>query len=97
MTNDTHAKICNRCLNHISTFGLPCLNLLKLICKQFNESSSLIYFEDYGYNQTIKYLEQKGYVITTECGRVAFVAFPNIRDKQAYNEDRIYCWCKRGN
>jgi len=96
---ETYTPICPKCAETVASYGHPCMALLRDVCSYHLLSKSLNYSENhvttlYQIKSTIKFMESKNYLLTTEIDlhRIAIV----INQKHGgwdYINQR-FCWCK---
>lgn len=88
-------NICKECLLELTSYGELCSNLfLNLILQSewmLNGNESMTYLELGHEGVVMRFLEKKGYVITTECGNEFINAIPNMT-RCFINEIGVCCW-----
>jgi hypothetical protein len=89
-------KLCFDCQNRFYNYGYMCSEVIDMIYKSHLCSINTMYhdfLEDKGFLSTIKFLERKGYLISTECeGGFCYVKLNDA--KFIYNQDtQVICWC----
>ncbi len=84
-------SICSTCAFRIDNFGFPASCMVKDACHNFIQSREY-YLLDSPYG-TLSYLENKGYLISTEINQDLVSVIPNLKTGKL-KESNEFCWCK---
>ena len=87
------SPVCSACSNKIASLGHPCSSLMELAIDLYLESIPFTY-KDGDENERIfkiplDYLEQKGFVLSTEIGEGWVQIVPNLSKCR----NKRMCWC----
>ncbi len=87
--------ICEDCEERLLNMGEPVLCVCERVCQDYADRGVTVLFDDYDGDicTVVKFLETKGYLISSEVAVNEVAIFPN-KNTSYFNEDtRKFCWC----
>jgi hypothetical protein len=91
--------ICQHCAFKIDVYGFPCLVLMDLICAYYLNNIPFTFNSENDYEiifkQPNKFLEKKGFLVSTEINDKDIQVLPNMRKCHLDRHTGRFCWCNR--
>jgi hypothetical protein len=91
-----NAPICLRCMESIKSYGMLCAIVMEKICFNFCRGKVSIFEEldEKKLRPVIKFLEMKGFLVTTDVQEDIILVRPLILTTILTDEDwDLFCWC----
>ena len=96
MNESGNVCMCEDCRSRFFNYGYMCSDVMNIIIATHFAQVLTVYndfFEDKGFLSTIKFLERKGYLISTEV-ETGFCGVRLNDKKYVFDEDNVtICWC----
>src|SRR5690606_32507972 len=96
MLEDNEISMCEECETRFYDYGFICLPVMQVITEKYFSDMSVIYddfFHDRGFLSSVKFLERKGFLVSTEIENRACVVKLNKSTFSFNNELNTVCWC----
>jgi hypothetical protein len=95
-------QICECCHDIVSNYSYECCALLEIACDAYSLGKFFAVLDVRSFSdenkslfKALRFLERKGYLISTEMSEKILVVVPNVT-KALFHED-VICWCRVGN
>lgn len=97
--DDCNLRVCAECFKTVEGYGSPCVAIMDMCVDYYWKCQCLTYRESYQENcsetvQVAKFLESKGYIVTTETSSEFVAIIPNFTCGYWDKNMSIFCWGK---
>lgn len=95
MRKPCYRALCPHCIKRVTAYGYPAIWMLAKVCESFADGYLTIYENPAfrKYNPIVRWLERRGYFISTEIELNMIAIVPNTTTGIYYDLFGYYCWC----
>jgi len=94
---DSDEVVCKYCQEDLEEFGFICFEILETVCQNYIDGEESFYCDSEfrsSITKTIRFLEHKGYVLTTEAENGLVEITPWNYCGDFYDDEELFCWCE---
>jgi hypothetical protein len=93
MIKNNSVLICRHCITKLADFGSHCTFIVENACINHFGKMPLLITQEHELSECIKFLELKGYIVTTESDQYDLFIAPNTI--KFNKKQKGYCWCDK--